>query len=145
MEPYLSSTSRQLTNRGQKVPWKRTKEKRFKDWLTLPGMRTNRGALFRSLLSFITENGKIIIYNVDSANAYLIQLLARECMLSGDSRGRRKTKRKGCLECCVTDHEGFRSICLDRWVLQTVASQMHQQYCKNSGTNGPTHYVIVFA
>ena len=27
----------------------------------------------------------------------------------------------------ITDHEGFRSVCLDRWVLQTAASQMHQQ------------------
>ena len=33
----------------------------IQDCLTLPGMRTNRRALFWSLLSFITENGMFII------------------------------------------------------------------------------------
>ena len=41
-----SNTSLQMTNWGPKVPWKRTKERRFKDWLTLTGMRMNRRALF---------------------------------------------------------------------------------------------------
>ena len=64
-------------------------------------------------------------------------------MPSGNSRGRRESKRNGCSEYCVTDHEGFRLVCLNRWVLQAVALQMHQQYRKNSGTNGPTHDFIV--
>ena len=64
-------------------------------------------------------------------------------MLSGDSRGRRKTKRIGCSEYCVIDHEGFRSVCMDRWVLQTVASQMDQQYRRNSGTNGPIRTILL--
>ena len=64
-------------------------------------------------------------------------------MPSGNSRDRRRTKRNGCSEYCFTAHEGFRSVSLDRWVLQTVALQMHQQYRKISGTNGPTHDFIV--
>ena len=65
-------------------------------------------------------------------------------MLPGDFRDRRKTKKIGLSEYCTTDHEGFRSVCLNRWVLQTVASQMHQHYRENCGTNGPTHDFIVF-
>ena len=46
MEPYLFEHIAAIDQSGQKVPWKRTKERRFEDWLTLSDMRTNRRAFF---------------------------------------------------------------------------------------------------
>ena len=34
---------------------------------------------------------------------------------------------------CVTEHEGFDAVCLNRWVLQTAYYQYKQQYGKQSG------------
>ena len=65
-------------------------------------------------------------------------------MLSGNSHEKRKTKRIECSDYWVTDHESFKLVFLNRWVLQTVTLQIYQQYCKNIGTNGPTCNFVVF-
>ena len=30
---------------------------------------------------------------------------------------------------CITEHTGFTTVCLDRWVLDTAYLQYRQQYC----------------
>ena len=42
---------------------------------------------------------------------------------------------------CITEHEGFHPVCLDRWVLQTAAYQTRQQYGRET-TNGPPHKYV---
>ena len=39
---------------------------------------------------------------------------------------------------CITEHEGFQSLCLDVWVLQTVLYQTRQEH-GSSTTSGPAH------
>ena len=51
-------------------------------------------------------------------------------MPSGNSQGRRKTKRNGCSEHCVTKHEGFRSVCLDRWCCKQLSRKCTSSIAK---------------
>jgi hypothetical protein len=39
---------------------------------------------------------------------------------------------------CITDNPGFRTVCLDRWVLQAAWYQYRQQY-GNRAHQGPEH------
>ena len=39
---------------------------------------------------------------------------------------------------CITEHGGFRSVCLDIWVLQTALYQTRQEHGRSS-TSGPAH------
>ena len=101
--------------------------------------------LFPSLLSFITVNG-IMITRCACGKCESMPT-ARESVCCQEIPEVEEKLRELDVQNtdCITDHEGFGSVCLDRWVLQTAASQMHQQYGRNSETNGPTHKFVVFA
>ena len=47
----------------------------------------------------------------------------------------------GAVPLCITVHEGFESVCLNRWVLRTAAYQTRQQYGSES-TDGPPHKFV---
>ena len=45
---------------------------------------------------------------------------------------------------CITEHEGFDAVCLNRWVLQTAYFQYRQQY-GNHHEDTPIHkYVYAY-
>ena len=42
---------------------------------------------------------------------------------------------------CITEHEGFQSVCLDQWVLQTAASQTRQEHGRHA-ISRPAHKLV---
>ena len=42
---------------------------------------------------------------------------------------------------CLTEHEAFTAVCLNRWVLQTAGYQTRQQYGSET-TDGPPHKYV---
>ena len=43
---------------------------------------------------------------------------------------------------CITDHQGFPSVCLNRWVLQAAANQLYQDHGRNAA-RGPVHKLAI--
>lgn len=43
---------------------------------------------------------------------------------------------------CITEHEGFKSVCLDRWVLEAAGYQVIQEHGALQGRNGPPHKFV---
>ena len=45
---------------------------------------------------------------------------------------------------CIVEHPGFKSVCLDRWVLDTAYMQFKQQYGGRAQEGIENKYVIFF-
>lgn len=54
-----------------------------------------------------------------------------------------QAKKEGLNVTCITAHSGFRSVCLDLWVLQTAYFSL-RRHCKSNSPQGTTEQYVSF-
>ena len=83
------------------------------------------------------------VYRCSCGNCKLMPTIQESiCCRTIEEVDRKRTDIEDTTLHCITEHPGFKSICLDRWVLETTGLEVNQHYGSTQETNGPPHKYV---